>query len=110
MAGNVCYGSLRMARKRIGELLVERALINAAQLEEGLAHHRQTRVRLGVALIQKGFITEDQLANALAANAGTFIGAICFFVAAWLVWPEAAKLAEEERQSEVSTPLQSTGP
>lgn len=51
-----------------------------------------------------------ELANALAANAGTFIGAICFFVAAWLVWPEAAKLAEAERQSEVSTPLQSTGP
>lgn len=51
-----------------------------------------------------------ELANALAANAGTFIGAVCFFVAAWLVWPEAAKLAEAERQSAVSTPLQSTGP
>lgn len=60
----------RMARKRIGELLVERALITPAQLEEGLAHQRQTRQRLGVALIQKGFLSEDQLAHALADALG----------------------------------------
>lgn len=60
----------RMARKRIGELLVERALITPAQLEEGLAHQRQTRQRLGVALIQKGFLSEEQLAHALADALG----------------------------------------
>ena len=55
-----------MARKRIGELLVERGAISAAQLEEGLAHQKQSGQRLGVALIQKGFISEEQLASVLS--------------------------------------------
>ena len=41
-----------MAKKRIGELLLERKAITLQQLEEGLAFHRQTGQRLGVALIQ----------------------------------------------------------
>lgn len=59
-----------MARKRIGELLLEHGVINRAQLEEGLAHHRTTKQRLGVALIQKGFVREDQLAEALGEALG----------------------------------------
>lgn len=55
-----------MARKRLGELLLERGVISVQQLEEGLSHHRQTRQRLGLALISKGFLTEDQLATALS--------------------------------------------
>lgn len=54
-----------MARKRIGELLLERGVVSREQLEEGLAHHRATKQRLGVALIQRGFVSEDQLATAL---------------------------------------------
>lgn len=54
-----------MARKRIGELLLERGIITREQLEVGLSHHRATKQRLGVALIQKGLVSEDQLANAL---------------------------------------------
>ncbi len=54
-----------MARKRLGELLLERGLVSPEQLEQGLAHHRATRQRLGVALIQKGFISEEDLAKAL---------------------------------------------
>jgi hypothetical protein len=59
-----------MGRKRIGEILLERGIINPAQLEEGLAHHRQTRQRLGVALIQKGFVKESDLARALSEATG----------------------------------------
>lgn len=59
-----------MARKRIGELLVERGAITRAQLEEGLALHRQTRQRLGVALLQKRFITEAQLVAVLSEALG----------------------------------------
>src|SRR6476469_6381926 len=55
-----------MARKRLGELLLERGIISVNQLEEGLASHRQNRQRLGVTLIQKGFLSEDQLAKALS--------------------------------------------
>jgi hypothetical protein len=36
--------------------------------------------------------------NIAAANGGTFLGAICFFVASWLMWPEAEKLAVEEQR------------
>lgn len=41
---------------------------------------------------------DDSLLNAAAANGGTFFGAACFFIAAWLCWPEAATLAETERR------------
>jgi hypothetical protein len=59
-----------MAKKRIGELLVERGAITSQQLDEGLTFHRQTGQRVGVALIQKGFITEEQLAKVLAEGLG----------------------------------------
>jgi hypothetical protein len=39
-----------------------------------------------------------ELLNAVWANAGTFLGAICFFFGAWLMWPEAEKLAIEEQR------------
>jgi hypothetical protein len=55
-----------MARKRLGELLLERGVISVQQLEEGLFQHRQTRQRLGLTLIEKGFLTEDQLAKVLS--------------------------------------------
>jgi hypothetical protein len=59
-----------MAKKRIGELLLERGAITGKQLEEGLAFHRQTGQRLGVALIQKGFLTEELFAKALSEALG----------------------------------------
>ncbi len=59
-----------MARKRIGELLLERGIIRRDQLEEGLAHQRITRQRLGVVLIQKGFLSETQLVQALSEALG----------------------------------------
>ena len=59
-----------MARKRLGELLVERRVITVAQLEDGLAHHRQSRQRLGAALVEKGHVTEAQLARVLSDALG----------------------------------------
>ncbi len=59
-----------MARKRIGELLLERGIITRDQLEEGLSHQRTTRQRLGVALIQKGFLSEAQLVQVLGEALG----------------------------------------
>lgn len=57
-----------MARKRIGELLLERGAINKDQLEAGLAAQKRTRQRLGVTLIQQGVLTEIQLAQVLAQS------------------------------------------
>lgn len=61
----LCYAP-GMARKRLGELLVERRVITVAQLEDGLAHHRQTRQRLGASLVEKGHISEEELARVLS--------------------------------------------
>ena len=57
-----------MARKRIGELLLERGAISKEQLEAGLEGQKRTRQRLGVTLIQQGVLSEIQLAQVLAQS------------------------------------------
>jgi hypothetical protein len=59
-----------MARKRIGELLLEQRAISVAQLEAGLAAHRKSGQRLGATLIAQGAITEAVLAGALSQALG----------------------------------------
>ncbi len=59
-----------MARKRIGELLLERGAITAAQLEAALQAQQRTRQRLGAALVSLGAITEKTLAHALSEALG----------------------------------------
>lgn len=57
-----------MARKRLGEILLERGLIDVNQLKSALAYQRQWGVRLGAALVAKGFIAEGTLTRALAES------------------------------------------
>lgn len=59
-----------MARKRIGELLLEQRAISVAQLEAGLQAHRKSGQRLGATLILQGAITEATLAGALSQALG----------------------------------------
>ncbi|MFN7134178.1 MAG: hypothetical protein ACK4N5_19015, partial [Myxococcales bacterium] len=59
-----------MARKRLGELLVERQLLTREQLEQALAHQRQTGYRLGTSLLALGFLTEEVLCHSLAQALG----------------------------------------
>ncbi|MBZ4396526.1 MULTISPECIES: general secretion pathway protein GspE [unclassified Myxococcus] len=59
-----------MARKRIGELLLEQRAISVAQLEAGLSAHRKSGQRLGATLIAQGAITEATLAGALSQALG----------------------------------------
>lgn len=59
-----------MARKRIGELLLERGAITSAQLEAALQAQQRTRQRLGTALVSLGAITEKTLAHALSEALG----------------------------------------
>jgi len=59
-----------MARKRIGELLLEQRAISVAQLEAGLQAHRKSGQRLGATLIAQGAITEATLAGALSQALG----------------------------------------
>ncbi len=55
-----------MARKRLGEILVEKGLITAAQLEECLVEQKKTKEYLGVLLVRKKIVKEEELMRALS--------------------------------------------
>jgi len=57
-----------MAKKRLGQLLLERGLIDVDQLDNALSYHRQWNVRLGSALVAQGFIAEGTLTRTLAES------------------------------------------
>jgi len=59
-----------MARKRIGEVLMERGLITAPQLDAALDHQRHGSGRLGATLVALGALSEGQLTVALAEHQG----------------------------------------
>ncbi|MBN1205825.1 MAG: general secretion pathway protein GspE [Myxococcaceae bacterium] len=59
-----------MARKRIGEILLERGAITPEQLEAGLKAQRQTQQRLGATLVSQGAITEPMMVQALSEALG----------------------------------------
>ena len=60
----------RVITKRIGEILLERGVINHKQLEKALAHQRDHGGLLGQILVELGFITEEEVALALTAQYG----------------------------------------
>ncbi len=59
-----------MARKKLGEILLERGLIDEDQLNSALAYQRQWGHRLGVAMVAKGFISEGLLTKVLSETLG----------------------------------------
>ena len=60
----------RVITKRIGEILLERGIITAAQLQKALAHQQQHGGLLGQIFIEMGFVTEQEVALALTAQYG----------------------------------------
>ena len=60
----------RLITKRLGEVLLERGVINQPQLEKALAHQQQHGGQIGQILIHLGFITEEEMALALTAQYG----------------------------------------
>ncbi len=60
----------RIITKRIGEVLLERGVINRQQLESALAHQKEHGGLMGQALIHLGFVTEEEVALALTAQYG----------------------------------------
>lgn len=59
-----------MARKKIGDLLVENGFITPEQLHGALKEQASTGNRLGNILIDKGFVTEDQLVHTISERLG----------------------------------------
>ena len=60
----------RIITKRLGEVLLERGVINRAQLEQALASQKEHGGLIGQILIQLGLITEEEVALALTAQYG----------------------------------------
>ncbi len=50
---------------KIGEILLQRGLINIEQLNRALTMHRRSGARLGLCLVRLGYVDEDTLARAL---------------------------------------------
>jgi hypothetical protein len=59
-----------MARKKIGEMLVQSGSIDTFQLESALAHQRKWGGRLGRAIVYLGFMDERMLLSALGEQLG----------------------------------------
>jgi hypothetical protein len=57
-----------MARKRLGEILLERRMINMDQLNRALVHHRQFGIRLGSSLVAMGLLNEDAITRVLSES------------------------------------------
>ena len=60
----------RIITKRIGEVLLERGVINYKQLEQALAHQKTHGGLMGQILIELGFVNEEEIALALTAQYG----------------------------------------
>jgi len=57
-----------MIRKRIGDILIARGTITAAQLEEALKDQKYSGGKVGQILVDGGYITEDQLVEAISEH------------------------------------------
>lgn len=57
-------------RKRLGELLLEAGVIDAAQLQAALGHQRQWGARLGQALVDLKLVAEADIVQALSRKYG----------------------------------------
>ena len=57
-------------KKRLGEYLVEKGLVNNDQVQKALEEQKKAGARLGQTLIELGFLKEDELIVVLAQQLG----------------------------------------
>ncbi len=60
----------RINNKALGELLLDRGIINQAQLDQGLDLQREKGGLIGEILVELGFVKEDDIAQTLTAQYG----------------------------------------
>ncbi len=60
----------RINAKQLGELLLERGIINQSQLDQGLSVQRDKGGLIGEILVELGFVKEDDIAQSLTAQYG----------------------------------------
>lgn len=60
----------RLIKKQLGELLIERRVINKKQLEDALGVQKEKGGLIGQVLVDLGYATEEMIAQALTAQYG----------------------------------------
>ena len=60
----------RIINKQLGELLIERGIINKSQLDEALAAQQEKGGLIGEIMVELGFVKEEDIAQALTAQYG----------------------------------------
>lgn len=60
----------RIINKQLGELLIERGIINKAQLDKALTAQQERGGLIGEILVELGFTKEEDIAQALTAQYG----------------------------------------
>ncbi|MCM8795512.1 MAG: hypothetical protein NC928_02320 [Candidatus Omnitrophica bacterium] len=60
----------KIINKQLGELLIERGIINEAQLDKALAVQKEKGGLIGEILVDLGFVREEDIAQALTAQYG----------------------------------------
>jgi len=60
----------RVNNKQLGELLLDRGIINQVQLDQGLSVQRDKGGLIGEILVDLGFVKEDDIAQSLTAQYG----------------------------------------
>ena len=62
--------SKKIIRKQLGELLIERKVINSKQLDKAISIQKEKKGLLGEILVELGFAKEEDIAQALTAQYG----------------------------------------
>jgi type IV pilus assembly protein PilB len=57
---------MQRSHKRLGEILIEKSLLSATQLEEALAEQVRTKTFLGEILVRRGFVRQEDFLRALS--------------------------------------------
>jgi len=60
----------RIIGKQLGELMIERGIIDRKQLEKALVAQKDKNILLGEVLVELGFATEEDIAQALTCQFG----------------------------------------
>ena len=60
----------KIVKKQLGELLIERGIINQNQIEKALAIQKEKGGLIGEILVEMGFTREEDIAQALTAQYG----------------------------------------
>jgi len=60
----------RIITRQLGELLIERGVINQGQLDKALAYQKEKGGLIGEILVELGFAREEDIAQALTAQYG----------------------------------------